>query len=161
MLIFIDTEFTNFKQPELISIGLVTNDWQHEFYAELPVDKCQCSDFVIETVLPLLGTRTENQCTVKELKDRLFKWLEQFAHLDPQICYDYPGDWDLFCQALNEDVPGWLRGWNIQQYINDLKRDDYFVLYGFAPHHALNDAKANRHAFNSLPDTTKGKGFYF
>lgn len=39
MLIFIDTEFTQFNDPELISIGLVTEDASHEFYAELPVDK--------------------------------------------------------------------------------------------------------------------------
>lgn len=32
MLIFIDTEFTDFAHCELISIALVSDDGQHEFY---------------------------------------------------------------------------------------------------------------------------------
>ena len=55
MLIFIDTEFTDFADTELISIGLITDSGEHEFYAELPVNRRKCSDFVIETVLPQLG----------------------------------------------------------------------------------------------------------
>lgn len=46
MLIFIDTEFTDFKNAELISIGLVTEDCRHEFYVELPVNQARCNDFV-------------------------------------------------------------------------------------------------------------------
>jgi len=34
-LIFIDTEFTNFSNPQLISIGLAASTGE-EFYAEVP-----------------------------------------------------------------------------------------------------------------------------
>lgn len=51
MLIFIDTEFTDFKSAELISLGLVTEDCRHEFYAELPINQARCSDFVLRNVL--------------------------------------------------------------------------------------------------------------
>jgi len=35
MLIFLDTEFTDFIDCELISIGMVSEDGQHAFYAEV------------------------------------------------------------------------------------------------------------------------------
>jgi hypothetical protein len=35
MLVFFDTEFTNFTECELISIGFVSVDGHHEFYCEL------------------------------------------------------------------------------------------------------------------------------
>lgn len=149
MLIFIDTEFTNFKNPELISIGLVSNDWQHEFYAELPIDESKCSDFVIQTVLPLLGKKANAKCTPTELTERLACWLAQFSDCDTQICYDSEDDWHLLCQALNGRLPAWLMGWNIQYYLNPMRLNDYFILYGLDRHHALNDAKANRYAFTS------------
>lgn len=47
MRIFIDTEFSDFVNPELISIGLVTESGNDEFYAELPVDQSRCNDFVL------------------------------------------------------------------------------------------------------------------
>ncbi len=34
MILFLDTEFTDFQQPDLISIGLVSECGSHEFYAE-------------------------------------------------------------------------------------------------------------------------------
>lgn len=92
MLIFIDTEFTDFMNPELISIGLVTDDGQHEFYAELPVNRSKCNDFVLATILPQLGKAPEAQCTPTELLSRLRQWLEQFAQQTPVICFDYDGD---------------------------------------------------------------------
>jgi hypothetical protein len=55
MLVFLDTEFTDFVRPELISIALVAEDGR-EFYAErTDYRHDDCSDFVRETVLPLLG----------------------------------------------------------------------------------------------------------
>ena len=54
MLIFLDTEFTDFARPDLISLALVSEDGR-EFYAErTDYDPERCSEFVRETVLPLL-----------------------------------------------------------------------------------------------------------
>lgn len=57
--VFLDCEFTNFDQPKLISIALVTEDGKHSFYAELTdtYKYADCSEFVIENVLPLLDAK--------------------------------------------------------------------------------------------------------
>lgn len=55
MLIFIDTEFTDFVQIDLISIALVTEDGR-EFYAERnDYRREDCIDFVRAAVVPMLG----------------------------------------------------------------------------------------------------------
>lgn len=150
MLIFIDTEFTDFKDAELISIGLVTEDGNDEFYAELPVDQSKCNDFVLTTILPQLGKTPDVRCTPAQLKIKLLQWLER-VHGDGDIviCFDYKGDWRLFCTALSNDVPPWIGGRNIYQYIDQQAWLMYFIENKVAEHHALNDARANRHAFDA------------
>ncbi len=80
MDVFFDTEFTTSEMligyPALISIGCVAEDGR-EFYAEL-IDTWQpgnCSQFVLETVLPLLQggdfRMTEAQCAA-----RFREWIE-------------------------------------------------------------------------------------
>lgn len=74
MLIFIDTEFTDFVNPVLISIALVS-EGAREFYAErtdYPQNKC--SQFVCKTVLPLLGQVPGAACNRTELACRLRAW---------------------------------------------------------------------------------------
>jgi hypothetical protein len=147
MLIFVDTEFTDFTNPELISIALVTDDGQHEFYAELPVDQQRCNTFVIETVLPQLGNIDGAQCDVNELAKRLGHWLGQFAARSPVICFDFDGDWHLFCRALHCELPDWLQGKNVFTNLDPVAVQMYFIENGLRDHHALNDARANRHAY--------------
>lgn len=150
MRIFIDTEFTDFENPELISIGLVTEDGQHEFYAELPVNYSKCNDFVLAIILPQLGKGPDAQCGIDELCIRLKNWIVQFACMAPiTICYDYDGDWTLFCKAMDNNIPIWLRGKNIYRYIDQTALQMFFIEHRISDHHALNDAKANRHAFDS------------
>ena len=148
MLIFIDTEFSDFINTKLISIGLVSQ-CDNKFYAELPIERKDCSDFVKDVVLPQLGKIEGAQCTLKELKVRLIRWLEQFKNEDEPtiICYDYDGDWTLFCSALSDGVPTWIRGVNIYRYINDLKQELFWMESKLTEHHALHDAMANRFAF--------------
>jgi len=155
MLIFIDTEFTDFKNAELISIALVPEDGRQEFYAELPVNLCKCSEFVLSTVVPQLGKVATAQCTRNELQGRLSLWLEQFAHHSPvTICFDFAGDWQLFCEVLKSDIPTWLGGRNINRHIDQVALKMFFIEYGLQDHHALNDAKANRHAYDRTADNT-------
>ena len=67
MLVFLDTEFTNFVRPDLISIALVSEDGR-EFYAErTDYRHADCSDFVRQTVQPLLGRVPGAQCDRAEL----------------------------------------------------------------------------------------------
>ena len=148
MRIFIDTEFTDFADTELISIGLITEDGADEFYGELPVNRRKCSEFVIEHVLPQLGIQPHTQYTTEELEARLRAWLEQFSHLeDVTICYDFNGDWQLFQYALGNKVPDWLICQNVYQRIDQEALARYFEEHDVQEHHALNDAKANRHVY--------------
>lgn len=80
MLVFFDTEFTDFAEDaKLISIGLVTETGD-AFYAELSDTYTieDCSEFVIERVLPLLeGGST--RMTFKELQSQLYEWLKSLG----------------------------------------------------------------------------------
>src|SRR5471030_2296502 len=56
MLIFLDTEFTDFIDCDLISIGMVSEDGQHELYLERSDYRAEwCNSFVHAAVLPQLG----------------------------------------------------------------------------------------------------------
>jgi len=148
MLIFIDTEFTDFMDAELISIGMVTEDGQHEFYAELPVNQEKCNAFVLTTILPQLGNVAGAQCTADELCDGLNQWLAPFAKDAPVICFDFDGDWRLLCHAMRYEIPEWLRWKNIYRYLDQVALQMYFIDNRIKDHHALHDAKANRYAFD-------------
>ncbi len=77
MLVFLDTEFTDFFRPELISLALVSENGR-EFYAErTDFHPDVCNDFVRESVLPLLGRVPGAACNRLELTERLHEWFEQ------------------------------------------------------------------------------------
>ncbi|MFO0157719.1 MAG: hypothetical protein ACK51V_01610 [bacterium] len=147
MRIFIDTEFSDFKNPLLISIALVADDGR-EFYAELPVDQSRCNSFVLDTVLPLLGQEPAARCTPEELASRMVSWLLPYENQNPTLCYDFAGDWFLFSKALSYKVPIWLTPQNIYQQIDPLACETYLQANRLPQHHALYDARANQHAFN-------------
>ncbi|OAJ60556.1 hypothetical protein A6V36_01820 [Paraburkholderia ginsengiterrae] len=75
MLVFLDTEYTGLGQlsPKLISLGIVTEDGQREFYVELEDTwKLEdCSDFVRRKVLPLLGGAA---VSLLQARERLLDW---------------------------------------------------------------------------------------
>jgi len=146
--IFVDTEFTDFIEPKLISIGLAAVSGE-EFYAELPFSIRECSEFVRETVIPMLGKTLHGACTEDELAIRIFDWLKlvRYRDEDVEICFDYQTDWDLFRTALRNNVPSWCKPKLIADGINELLRFDYHEKTGLPEHHALHDAQANRYAF--------------
>lgn len=77
MLIFLDTEFTDFIDCDLISIGMVTEDGRHLFYAERSDYRRDWeNEFVKGAVLPYLGKRPEAICTRDELRLRLWAWFD-------------------------------------------------------------------------------------
>jgi hypothetical protein len=54
LLLFLDTEFTDFKDMDLISIGIVSQDL-HEFYAEnTEYEQSWCNDLVKSVVVSKL-----------------------------------------------------------------------------------------------------------
>jgi len=146
--IFIDTEFTNFSDPKLISIGLAAESGE-EFYAELPFSMHDCSEFVRETVVPMLGKTPHARCTLDEIYSSIVNWLKivRNGHEDLEICFDFQTDWDLFGEVLGNNIPAWCKSRLIENCVNELLRHDYHEKNNLPEHHALYDAQANRYAF--------------
>jgi hypothetical protein len=152
-LVFIDTEFTTLlESPQLISIAMVAATGE-EFYAEVPYDPNRCSEFVRDTVLPLLGREPGAFRELNVLSWDVQTWLEIVRPKGETvyIAYDYISDWDLLCEACGHRLPGWIEPILIRSgEINDLLLFEYWKNNPReAPHHALYDAKANKYAFRS------------
>ena len=147
MMIFLDTEFTDFAVPQLISLGLVVDSSLY-FYAERSdFDLANCGDFVRAVVLPKLGRFPGRIMGADQLCEELTVWLSQFTSRQPTIGYDFDLDWTLMVSALKGSVPPWLLHQNINDQIDDLHREWFFAACGLDDHHSLNDAKANRAAY--------------
>lgn len=155
--VFIDTEFTDFVDPQLISIGLVAQSGE-EFYAEVPYEVRECSEFVKAAVLPLLGYAPHAEMTMDDLYVQMTNWLRLVRPKDEDvfICYDYQTDWDLFYDALDGRVPPWCKRHPVADRINELLRYEFHRKNKMPEHHALNDARANCYAFRELPPTSDG-----
>lgn len=153
--VFIDTEFTDFIDPHLISIGMAAESGE-EFYAEVPYPDKRCSAFVREAVIPLLGRLANSQCSIEDLCTKIITWLELVRRRDEEaeICFDYQTDWDLFVAALDYRVPPWCRRRIVSRNINELLRYEFHKKHNLPEHHALYDALANRYAFRERSDVT-------
>lgn len=151
--IFIDTEFTDFLDLHLISIGLVS-DTGEEFYAEVPFPDASCSAFVREAVIPLLGKMPGAAMSKDSLCEQLLAWLfvVRPENTDIEICYDYQTDWDLFIDALDYQVPVWCRPRLVASVINEVLKYEFYKKQGLPQHHALYDARANLTAFQERDD---------
>ncbi len=153
MLVFFDTEFTELcPDARLISIGLVTEDGKHEFYAELSdtYGQADVSDFARTTVLPLLEGG-DALMTMPELKLRLKNWLEHFD-VPIQLATDsLSWDWP-WIQEIYSDQNTWPQNLDGNPLIlgqsteMDLALENAFA-GGLCRHYALDDAKANRLAW--------------
>lgn len=155
--IFLDTEFTGLGQrwPRMISIGLVSEDGQHEFYAELSAE-CymeKVTPWVRVNVLPLLDG---GECVMQpdELRQRLAEWIGALG--DVRIVTDAPDLDFAFFRATLDPSPenvnprpfrfdtrslGEQRRETLEAY-----RRDYFTP-AKPEHHALHDAWALRHTW--------------
>lgn len=155
MKIFLDTEFTDFDDCDLISIGLV-DEAGRDFYAELTdFRQDACNDFVKQIVLPLLG---KHKNTVKgnrlQVAYKLAEWLEHYKN-EPEviICFDYNTDWLLMSNMLNlldNDAPKFLVTKNIWGDVDKMALDYFWLEYdafNWKPHMALWDAYGNRYAY--------------
>lgn len=149
MLIFLDTEFTDFIDIDLISIGMVSEDGR-TFYAERNDYRREAaSDFVREAVLPHLGERPEAICSREELTKRLYEWLRAFPG-QVQIACDSTHDKDLLWDALEDGLPSnldpWVfkLAWQSEEPVFNEAIEQYHAQPGRPRHHALHDAQALR-----------------
>jgi len=151
MRVFLDTEFTDFSNPRLISAGFVAEDGR-EFYCELADGwaTSHCTEFVLETVLPLLGGVAA--MTRDEAGKMLVDWL---ASLGSQVAVvsDTETDWRLVMSLIwphaSDDVaisgellswPGFAMARRHEELLEELLEHEP------ARHHALVDARALRRA---------------
>ena len=149
MLVFLDTEFTDFVRPDLISIGLVAEDGR-EFYAELDdYQRDNCNDFVRKNVVPLLGRVPGAICNRAELTGRLRAWFDSLPE-KTTIIYDFAGDWQLLSKVMfsqqqlpptNFGEPLHLDNSTITHPVFE-KALNFTYTQDWPPHHALADARA-------------------
>jgi hypothetical protein len=140
VLVFLDTEFTGFNEPYLISAGLVAG--ARELYFELDgITRDICTPFVQQAVLPLLGGPVLRPI---EVSNQLASFL---APCGPDVTF--------FCDAPRYDVellrpflPANLR-WNyaVPSFADAADYDAFRqalegALQGRRRHHALDDARA-------------------
>ena len=151
MRIFVDTEFTDFIDCDLISIALVADDGR-EFYAERnDFDQSACSAFVREAVLPQLGQYPERLFSRSDLHTALHDWLRQFG--SGTFCMDFNGDWDLLVDALDGVPDGW-EAQLVWDQADKVRLESYFRQFG-GRHHSLHDARALRYAVHgNVPPPT-------
>lgn len=149
MLIFYDSEFSDFLDPRLISIGFVSEDGTCTFYAELTstYQPSDCSDFVREAVLIHLEGGAARM-DMHELTLRLGNWLEGFEQpvqlATDSLSFDWPWIQEIF------SLPGtWPE--NVASRPLILSQSPPFnravevaFANGLRRHHSLDDAKANR-----------------
>jgi len=150
MLIFFDTEFTELGlDARLISIGLVSESGQREFYAELEdtYQLADCSDFVRESVLPhLLGGNA--RMSLQELTVRLGNWLEELE--DPVQLATDSMHWDWpWIQKIFSEPEFWPTNLAAKPLILGQNPELELAIEaafssGLRRHYALDDAKANR-----------------
>ena len=158
-MLFLDCEFTNFRRPGLISIGLVDASDERCFYGVVEdFDKAACSDFVRKTVLPKLHARFPARekaaggfFSQSAMGEALLDWLaaRRPASGSLVVAFDYHADSDLFAALLPGGLPGWICLEDIGPKLAwvDEERDEHPLR-----HHALFDALRLRQQYAQATD---------
>ncbi|MGF6489677.1 3'-5' exoribonuclease domain-containing protein [Pseudomonas frederiksbergensis] len=157
MRIFLDCEFTQLNQnSKLISLALVSESGE-EFYVELTDTYSveDCSDFVIQNVLPQLDPLRCGQSLV-ESQDSLRGFLSGFSE-ELEVCSDAPQwDWSFFCDlacAVHQPWPVQVvsQPTNLTSLFNQVNAEALEqVELPDLPHHALIDARMLAELFKIL-----------
>lgn len=150
MIGFLDTEFTDFVSPHLISLGIVAENGD-EFYVEIDdYPKHRASGFVKAVVLPFLyGYPTAT--SYGHAAVRLGNWLEE--HPGIILVADFAGDFELLRRLMDEIPDPMPKTMHLMEmfknpadelaYVKyEQGRDDYYRNVDMRQHHALVDAKA-------------------
>lgn len=134
MIFFLDCEF-DVPTRTLISLGIVSEDGQREFYEVLDYSNIQ-DEWVKKNVIPILQ---KAPITREEFQDKLAKFVKQFAGM--HIIVNHPNDVIYFCDALDYGDKGrWLKIQPLTFEIDDKLSGKGSKLL----HNALYDAMATR-----------------
>ena len=157
MKIFLDCEFTQLNRySKLISLALVSESGE-EFYVELTGSYSveDCSDFVIQNVLPQLDPLRYGQSLV-EARASLRKFLGCFDE-ELEVCSDAPHwDWEFFRYLVCADHQPWpvqvvSQPTNLTSLFKQLNAEAVEqVELSDPPHHALLDARILAELFKIL-----------
>ncbi|QEZ48718.1 3'-5' exoribonuclease [Cupriavidus oxalaticus] len=148
MLVFLDTEFTDFIDCELISIGMVTAEGR-DFYAEVQdFDIAKCNQFVRGAVCESLGKAANSPVSRAALPERIRAWFSSLS-TDALVACDNLIDWELLLDALGDDIPSNIIGRYDLAPLAQLPQFQraaaaYHAEAGHPWHHALHDAHAQR-----------------
>ncbi|MFP3863162.1 3'-5' exoribonuclease [Pseudomonas capeferrum] len=161
MKLFLNTEFTELNAgKKLISLALVSENGA-EFYVEL-IDTYEvedCSEFVIDTVLPQLDNEKYG-ATFTLAQAMLAEFLGRFEE-QVEICSDAPAwDWDFFAEMAYKDGkwPGNVSNRPVDiSKLFDSKDPEIFVDLRGVPHHALLDARVLARIYDIALSITPGK----
>ncbi|MBU1364164.1 MAG: hypothetical protein KKE51_10120 [Gammaproteobacteria bacterium] len=155
MKIYYDTEFSSLDGNvdwDLISAGFVTESGE-EWYVEITDFLHEdCSQFVVETVIPLLGkgNKIPERMAGIHFAWRFCNWLERFK--EPiQLVSDHSVDWHIihgYCYAEFSTFPAKIQGlvWirsdqiEIQRALVDAE-NAFWEQHPGMIHHALYDAR--------------------
>lgn len=157
MKIFLDCEFTQLNQySKLISLALVSESAE-EFYVELTdtYSLGDCSDFVIQNVLPQLDPLRCGQ-SLSDAQVSLRRFLGSFAE-ELEVCSDAPyWDWRFFCDLVCAGHQPWPvqvmnQPTNLAILFNKVDAEALEqVELSDPPHHALLDARMLAELFKTL-----------
>lgn len=150
--VFIDTEFSDFINTEILSLGAVSSRGGSQFYFERnDFDLKICSEFVRYEIVPMLGKEPNKIGTKEQMADALRQWLNSLEVDKIVVVFDYNADWELFCDLLEDNLGEKIEGGTFIQtlcaeaqpnvLVNGI--EDYFDAYPHGRHHALHDAMAN------------------
>ena len=155
MRVFFDTEFTQFRDGQLLSAGFVAEN-DRSLYVEIdePARKNAASSFCQGHVLSQFGLVPEsNVRSDAEAGERIATWLMSFGVV-VVLCYDYKLDWRYFERAVSaaglwRQIEPLVQDHNIASDANQaaaLAAQEAYLASANSPgrHHALVDAYALR-----------------
>ena len=174
-LAFLDTEFTDLLNPELLSLALVSLDGAEQHYVELDLmtdlgkARVKASgNFVRGGVLDMWGLVPGAMGTEWEMGRRTGEWLLRFAAESGtrvQVAFDYSTDYELMEYAIR-DSGLWDRVREVVIPVNinaitgtiegELAAEASFretATRGLKRHHSLADALALRASYVQVKDT--------
>jgi hypothetical protein len=150
---YLDTEFIEAgrKLPiELLSVGLVCEDGREFYAANADANLLNANPWVMDNVVPHLGRRDQHM-GFDSIRRSI---LEFVGDCNPEFWGYYADyDWVVFCQIFGAmiDLP---KGWPM--YCRDIKQlcdergNPELPKQSSMEHHALNDARWNRIAYDFL-----------
>jgi len=165
--VYFDTEFTQFRDARLLSIGFVSDD-DRELCIEVHDHQRwrEANDFCKSAVIAQFGSIPALRVsTDREVGNLVADWFSTLSE-DLTLAYDYKTDWRLLesCLLASGHWPALsasVRAMNVADYANSdaclAAQESYFEGLSLpGRHHALVDARALRARWQKYLEQTRG-----